>query len=255
MKKIIAIIPSRYGSSRFPGKPLAVILNKPMIQWVYERVANVNEISDVYVATDDSRIYDVVVGFGGKAIMTGDCACGTDRIYNAACTIADGEYDSLDADIILNIQGDEPSIKLEMMEDLISAFDDSAVQMATLKKEISSDEDENNPNMVKVITDANGDAIYFSRSAIPYNRDNNDVTYYKHVGVYGYTKDMLKTFVNWDRTSLEIAENLEQLRAVENGIKIRTVETKHQSVGVDLPEHIELVEKELINSNLKEKNC
>ena len=255
MKKIIAIIPSRYGSSRFPGKPLAKILDKPMIQWVYERVSSVSEISDVYVATDDSRIYDVVVGFGGKAIMTGECACGTDRIYQAACNISGGDYDSLDADIILNIQGDEPSIKIEMIEDLISAFEDSSVQMATLKKEISSDEDENNPNMVKVTTDANGDAIYFSRSAIPYNRDNNDVSYYKHIGVYGYTRDMLKTFVNWDRTSLEVAENLEQLRAVENGVKIRTIDTKHQSIGVDLPEHIELVEKELINSNLKEKNC
>ena len=137
MKKIIAIIPSRYGSSRFPGKPLAKILDKPMIQWVYERVSSVNEICDVYVATDDERIYDVVRSFGGKAIMTGECACGTDRIYQAACNISGGDYDLLDADIILNIQGDEPSIKIEMIEDLISAFENSSVQMATLKKEIT----------------------------------------------------------------------------------------------------------------------
>lgn len=243
MKKIIAIIPSRYASSRFPGKPLADILGKPMIQWVYEKVSSVPEISEVYVATDDERIFDTVTGFDGKAIMTGECSCGSDRVYQAC--------EKINADIVLNIQGDEPSIKIEMIRDLISAFNDSDVQMATLKKEITADEDVNNPNMVKVITDVNDNALYFSRSAIPYNRDGIDgVKYYKHIGVYGYTKEFLKKFVNMPQSSFEKTESLEQLRAIENGYKIRVIETKYQSIGVDLPEHIALVEEELKQEGL-----
>ena len=235
--KIIAVIPSRYGSSRFPGKPLAMILGKPMIQWVYERIVNIDEISDAYVATDDERIYNTVIGFGGKAVMTGECSCGTDRVYQACKDI--------DCDIVLNIQGDEPMIKPEMVKDLISAFDDSEVKMATLKKEIFTESDINNPNIAKLITDANHDAIYFSRSTIPYNRDKKEVKYYKHIGVYGYTKNFLKTFVNLPKSDLENSEQLEQLRVIENGYKIRVVETEYQSIGVDLPEHIKLVESEI----------
>lgn len=243
MKKFIAIIPSRYASSRFPGKPLAKILEKPMIQWVYERVAGIKEISEVYVATDDERIFNAVMEFGGKAIMTGECACGSDRVYQAC--------EKIEADIILNIQGDEPMIKAEMIKDLISAFDDSEVEMATLKKEIISESDINNPNIAKLITDQNGDAIYFSRSTIPYNRDGrDDVKYYKHIGVYGYTKEFLKTFVSLPQSDLEKAEQLEQLRAIDNGYKIRVVETEHQSIGVDLPEHIAIVEEELRKEGL-----
>lgn len=241
--KVIAIIPSRYASSRFPGKPLADILGKPMIQWVYEKVSSVPEISEVYVATDDERIFDTVTKFGGKAIMTGECSCGSDRVYQAC--------EKISADIVLNIQGDEPSIKTEMIRDLISAFNDSDVQMATLKKEITPDEDVNNQNMVKVITDVNDNALYFSRSAIPYNRDGIDgVKYYKHIGVYGYTKEFLKKFVNMPQSSFEKTESLEQLRAIENGYKIRVIETKYQSIGVDLPEHIALVEEELKQEGL-----
>ncbi len=237
-KKIISVIPSRYASSRFPGKPLAMILGKPMIQWVYERVKSVNEISEVYVATDDQKIFDTVEGFGGKAIMTGECACGSDRVYQACKDI--------DCDVILNIQGDEPMIKIEMIRDLISAFNDSEVYMATLKKEITEEKDINNPNIAKLITDSNDNAIYFSRSTIPYNRDGiKNVRYFKHVGVYGYTKEFLKKFVSLPQSSLEKAEQLEQLRAIENGYKIRVVETQYQSIGVDLPEHIPVVEQEL----------
>lgn len=239
-KDVVAVIPSRYASSRFPGKPLVTILDKPMIQWVYEKVSSVPEISDVYVATDDERIFNTVTEFGGKAIMTGECVCGSDRVYQACKEI--------DAKVILNIQGDEPSIKKEMIQDLISAFDDSEVQMATLKKEIINEEDINNPNIVKVITDCNNDAIYFSRSVVPYNRDNvKSVKHYKHIGVYGYKKDFLEKFVNMPQSSLEKTESLEQLRIIENGYKIRVFETKHQSIGVDLPEHIALVEQELKN--------
>ncbi len=242
-KNIIAIIPSRYASSRFPGKPLASILGKPMIQWVYETVSSVSEISDVYVATDDERIFEAVTQFGGKTIMTGECSCGSDRVYQAS------KY--LDADIVLNIQGDEPAIKAEMIRDLISAFNDPDVKMATLKKEITPNEDINNPNMVKVITDSNCDALYFSRSAIPYNRDDKENTkYYKHIGVYGYTKEFLKKFVSLPSSTLEKTESLEQLRAIENNYKIRVIETQYQSIGVDMPEHIALVEEELKREGL-----
>lgn len=238
MSRIITVIPARYASSRFPGKPLALIKGKPMIQWVYERVSAVEEISEVYVATDDERIFNEVQEFGGKAIMTGECSCGSDRVYQACKNI--------DCDIILNIQGDEPMIKTEMIKDLISAFDDPDVQMATLKKEITSESDINNPNIAKLITDVNDNAIYFSRSTVPYNRDGlDDVKYFKHIGVYGYTKDFLKTFVELPQSKLERAEQLEQLRAIENGYKIKVVETKYQSIGVDLPEHIKIVEQEI----------
>lgn len=236
--KIIAIIPARYQSSRFPGKPLAVISGKPMIQRVYEQVSGVPEIAEVYVATDDRRIYDAVESFGGRVVMTGECACGSDRVYQACKDI--------EADIVLNIQGDEPMIKTQMIQDLIGAFNDPEVQMATLKKEIISESDINNPNIAKVITDINNDAIYFSRSTIPYNRDGGEtVKYYKHIGVYGYTKRFLKTFVELPQSSLEKSEQLEQLRAIENGCKIRVIETQYQSIGVDLPEHIAIVEAEM----------
>ncbi len=250
MNQVIAVIPSRYESSRFPGKPLASILGKPMIQWVYEAVSSVPEVDRTYVATDDERIYEAVESFGGRAIMTGLCACGTDRIYQAIENLLGQKDDDSacleldDTDIIVNIQGDEPAIAREMVQDLIHGFDEGSPRFVTLRKEMDP-EDIDNPNTVKVICDMNSDAIYFSRHAIPYNRDGVDVTYYKHVGAYAYRPSFLAEFVHWERTSLEIAENLEQLRAVEHGVKIRTVETKYQSVGVDLPEHIPLVEEAL----------
>ena len=179
--KTIAIIPSRYGSTRFPGKPLALIKGKPMIEWVVENVKKTNKVDDVYVATDDSRIFDVVNNFGGKAIMTSDKhTCGTDRLAECAEIL---KLD--DEDIILNIQGDEPTFRSEMVEDLISIFDDENVYFGTLKVEIKNDEELNNPNCVKVINDLKGDAIYFSRYTIPYVRDEKNiglVKHYKHIG-------------------------------------------------------------------------
>lgn len=238
MKKIIAVIPARYQSSRFPGKPLAPICGKPMIQWVYESVSKVKELDAVYIATDDDRIYQAVQAFGGKAVMTGDCSCGTDRVYQASKDI--------DCDVILNIQGDEPLIKEEMIKDLISAFSDESVVMATLKKKIENPAEIDDPNVVKVITDCNGDAIYFSRYAIPYNRDGKDgVSYYRHIGAYGYTKEFLEKYVKLPASSLENIEKLEQLRVLENGCHIRVKDTVYQSIGVDLPEHIALVEEEI----------
>jgi 3-deoxy-manno-octulosonate cytidylyltransferase (CMP-KDO synthetase) len=233
---IICIIPSRYQSSRFPGKPLALILGKPMIEWVYLAVSQIPEINQTYVATDDERILHTVEEFGGKAVITGECSCGTERVYSAC--------KGIDFDIVLNVQGDEPMIHRDLVLSLIGAFADKEVYMATLKKRIDSESEISNPNIAKVITDHDNNAIYFSRNAIPFNRDkNNSVVYYKHIGVYGYTKDFIKKYVGLSRTPLEKAEELEQLRAIEHGYKIRVIETVWQSIGVDLPEHIPLVER------------
>lgn len=239
MKKIIAVIPARYQSSRFPGKPLAMIAGKMMIERVYERVKEVPEIQEVLVATDDIRIFDVVTAFGGKAVMTGECSCGTERVYETVRDIA--------CDIVINVQGDEPLIQKEMIQDLIITFADKDVCMATLKKKITEQDDINNPNIVKVITDKNNNALYFSRCPIPYNRNESKTIYYKHIGIYGYTKKFLKKYVKMQRTELEKSENLEQLRVLENGFDIRVRETLYESIGVDLPEHIERVERALKN--------
>ncbi len=240
--KIIAIIPSRYGSTRFPGKPLALICGKPMIEWVYNNVKKVKRIDDVYVATDDERIYDCVTGFGGKALMTSDKhTCGTDRLAECAEIL---KLD--DEDIVLNIQGDEPTIREEMINDLIATFDDPEVYMGTLKKEITEEGEIENPNVVKVINDLNGNAIYFSRYTIPYVRDEKNkalVKHYKHIGAYGYKKWFLMKYSNTPKSGLEISESLEQLRVLENGYKIKVNETKYQTVGVDTPEQIAEVEK------------
>lgn len=245
--KTLAVIPARYQSSRFPGKPLALIKNKPMIYWVYNRVKKCSKIDKVVVATDDMRIFKVVSEFGGDVIMTSNKHnSGTDRIYEAY-ELMNEKYD-----IILNIQGDEPLIKKEMIEVLIDSFIDENVHMATLKKKITVNDEIINPNVVKVITDISNDAIYFSRSTMPYNRDEKNIEYYKHVGVYGYTCEFLKKFTELNSSSLENIEKLEQLRAIENGFKIRVVETEYQSIGVDLPEHIMLIEKEMNDGGLYE---
>lgn len=237
MDNVIAVIPARYDSTRFPGKPLASILGKPMIQWVYESVVKSEKVKAVFVATDDERIESGVESFGGKVIMTGKCSCGTERVYEASKAI--------DADIVINVQGDEPMIKAEMIEQLIAAFEDKSVYMATLKKKISSIQDIQSSNVVKVITDIHGDAVYFSRSKIPFNRDDN-VTYYKHIGVYGYKKDFLKTVANLPISAIEKAEQLEQLRVIENGYKIRVEETAFESVGVDVLGNVKQVESMML---------
>lgn len=238
MKKTVTVIPARYQSSRFPGKPLAMIAGKAMIQRVYEQLGQAAGIDKIIVATDDERIYNAVGQFNGIAVMTGECSCGTERVYEAVkdCT----------CDIVINVQGDEPLIKPEMVEELITAFADDSVVMATLCKEITSDADVNNPNIVKVVRDKNEDALYFSRYPVPYNRDGRkDVKYFKHIGIYGYKKDFLKEYVQMKRTPLELAENLEQLRVLENGCKIRVIETQYDSIGVDTPEDIFKIEKEM----------
>lgn len=240
MEKIIAVIPARYQSSRFPGKPLAVIAGKPMIQHVYERVKRVERIEKVVVATDDERIYDVVQGFAGEAVLTGECNCGTERVYE---TVKEER-----CDIIINVQGDEPLIHPQMINELIDTIVNRNVPMATLCKELTTQEDIINPNIVKVVMDFQGDAIYFSRNPIPFNRDNiADIRYFKHIGIYGYRKEFLGQYVNMPKSPLECAENLEQLRVLENGYKIAVAETQYDSIGVDLPEHIQQIEEMLKN--------
>lgn len=210
-----------------------------MIEWVYKRVSKVPEIEEVLVATDDIRIYNAVIDFGGKAVMTGECSCGTERVYEAVKEVL--------CDIVINVQGDEPLIQKEMLQDLIATFKDEQVYMATLKKEIKRQEDIDNPNIVKVIVDKDDNAIYFSRCPIPYNRDGIEARYYKHIGLYGYTKVFLEKYVKMQKSALEKCENLEQLRVLENGFDIRVKETRYESIGVDLPEHITQVERILKN--------
>ena len=243
MDKRIVIIPSRYSSSRFPGKPRALILGKPMIQHVYERVRNINEIDDVVVATDDVRIFSTVQGFGGKAVMTSEKhQCGTDRIAECSDIIKAHEND-----LIINVQGDEPLIQEAMLLDLLSCFANEGVYMATLKKEIQNPLELDDPNVVKVVTDTKNNAIYFSRFCIPYER-NETTKHFKHIGIYGYKKWFLDKLSHMPRTPLEQSESLEQLRVLENSYNIMVSETKYQTIGVDTPEQLLLVEKEILKN-------
>lgn len=238
MKKIVIVLPARYRSSRFPGKPLAVISGKTMIQRVYDQAKRVNGVSRVVVATDDERIYAAVRAFHGEVVMTGECSCGTERVYEA--------IKDYPCDIVLNVQGDEPLVKPEMIGRLLDTFEQDDVSMATLCKKITEEADIDNPNIVKVVRDKNGDALYFSRYPVPFNRDaRNGVEYFKHIGIYGYRKAFLEEYVRMGKTPLETAENLEQLRVLENGCKIRVAETEYDSIGVDVPEDILRIEEEI----------
>lgn len=238
----IAVIPARYDSKRFPGKPLAKILDKPMIQWVYENVSKVKALDNVYVATDDERVFDCVKYFQGNALMTSKAhTCGSDRINECREILKLN-----DDDIILNIQGDEPLIQPEMVQELLSTFEDTEVYMATLKKKMVQEEDLENPNIVKVVTDRYKNALMFSRCALPYNRDRQkDTVYYKHIGIYGYKAGFLKEYSLMKKSYLERIESLEQLRVLENGFKIRVEETTYQTIGVDTPEQLCEVEQRL----------
>lgn len=233
----IVIIPARYQSSRFPGKPLAEICGKPMIQHVYERASKTQDIDGIYVATDDKRIFDCVESFGGNVLMTSAAhTCGSERLAECVEILQLGVED-----IVLNIQGDEPLISQEMIRDLISTFDDPDVYMGSLRKAITASNEVDNPNVVKVITDINNDAIYFSRFSLPYDRNGIKPMHYKHIGVYGYKVWFLKKYSQMPNSSLELSESLEQLRVLENGFKIRVKETSYQTVGVDTPEQLEAV--------------
>ena len=239
---ITGIIPARFASTRFPGKPLALIGGKPMIRLVYEQASRI--LSSVFVATDDVRIYDAVRGFGGNVVMTSpDHRSGTDRCAEAVSVI-ENETGSA-PETIINIQGDEPFIRPDQISILASCFDDRDVEIATLIRRVEKDEDLFNPNQPKVVVELSGDAIYFSRSVIPYLRGEKTEewtskhTYYKHLGIYGYRKDTLLKITKLSPGPLEIAESLEQNRWLENGFRIRTAVTEWESIGIDTPEDLE----------------
>jgi 3-deoxy-manno-octulosonate cytidylyltransferase (CMP-KDO synthetase) len=234
MIHIIGVIPARYASTRFPGKPLIDIGGKSMIQRVYEQCVKTSILSDVVVATDDQRIAEHVVAFGGKVMMTADThQSGTDR-----CAEVVLKYDGK-CDAVINIQGDEPFIDPKQIELLASAFDDESTQIATLIKKISSEEEVRNPNVVKVIANKLNQAIYFSRSPIPYRRNPGvEITYFKHVGIYGYRKQILAEITQLSVSNLEQAESLEQLRWVENGYKIILKETDMETIAIDSPDDL-----------------
>jgi len=234
--KTYAVVPARYASSRFPGKPLALIFGKPMIQRVYENLQEASDVLDgIYVATDDKRIYDTVTGFGGNAIMTSaNHTCGTDRIAECAQILG---LD--DEDLILNIQGDEPMVNRQLVLDLKSCMDDPHAVMGTLKKKLTDPSKFDDPNVVKVVTDVNDDAIYFSRFCIPHTKNPESTEFFVHVGAYCFKKKFLMEYSKMAKTPLEKAESLEQLRVLENGYKIKVKETNCEILGVNTPEDLE----------------
>ncbi len=239
--KVVAFIPARYASSRFPGKPLALIAGKPMIQHTCERARLCPELSDVYVATDDERIADCVHQFGGKALMTAPThRSGTDRIAEAALQIGLG-----DDDLVVNIQGDQPSFQASVVTDMVRPLmKDPTLPMSTLKFKMSDPKDILNPNHVKVVTDRNGFAIYFSRCPIPFCRDGmSEGVHFKHLGFYCFRMAFLIQFTGLEEGTLESLEKLEQLRALEYGYPIKVLETLSDSVEVDVPDDVKIIEK------------
>jgi 3-deoxy-manno-octulosonate cytidylyltransferase (CMP-KDO synthetase) len=250
----IVIIPARYDSTRFPGKPLYPLKGLPVIQHVYENAQRARLADDVIVATDSETIFERVLAFGGKAVMTDKKhPSGTDRIAEVAL--------SLDCDIIVNVQGDEPLVRPEMIDDVITVLDDERASISTLIKKIESPDEITDPNVVKVVFDKEGFALYFSRAPVPYYRDEwkhvtnirhsilNMQNCFKHIGIYGYKRNVLLALAAMEPTKLEKIEKLEQLRALENGMKIKVRETLFETCGVDTPEDIERVEK-CLNTSL-----
>ena len=234
--KVLCVIPARYASTRLPGKPLALIAGKPMIQHVYERACHAVMPQEVVVATDSKIVADAVKEFGGKVMMTSpDHPSGTDRLAEVALSYPD-------IDVIVNVQGDEPMIPPEVIDRLAQAFaDDNDLNMATLKT-LMGEEDYNNPNAVKVVTDQNGYALYFSRSLLPYPRNRKgDFKVYKHVGIYAYRRSFLLSYAAYEPTPLEQIEGLEQLRVLENGQRIKVLESKFQGIGIDTQEDLDAI--------------
>lgn len=244
--KILGLIPARFASTRFPGKPLADISGKPMIQWVFERTSQVFE--HVYVATDDERIKLAVESFGGRVAMTSsNHQSGTDRCAEALDNIE--KQTNTRYDVVVNIQGDEPFIQPEQLKKVANCFNDSSIQIATLVKQFSKNEDIYNPNTPKVILNKNDEAIYFSRSVIPFIRRkeksdwNSSHPFYKHIGLYAYRCDILREITKLEQSPLELAESLEQLRWIENGYRIKVEKTDMETFAVDTPEDLERVKE------------
>ena len=240
--KFIAIIPARYASTRFPGKPLALLGGKPVIQRVYEQAVSV--LGQACVATDDDRILQTVEAFGGCAVMTSTAhRSGTDRIEEAARKL------ETDADVIINIQGDEPFIQASQIETLCRLFDDPETEIGTLGKRFESIEAAENPNSPKIVTDLRGYALYFSRSIIPFIRGEErgewlrHYPFLKHLGIYAYRREVLTAITQLPQSPLEIAESLEQLRWLQNGYRIKVGETDVETVGIDTPDDLQRAEE------------
>jgi 3-deoxy-manno-octulosonate cytidylyltransferase (CMP-KDO synthetase) len=235
---VVAVIPARFASTRFPGKPLADLDGRPMIEHVYRRVQASPVVSRVIVATDDLRIATTVAGFGGAVRLTrADHQSGTDRLAEVAATLV--------CDVIVNVQGDEPLLDSRAISEVVAPFSDPSVDIATLYHRIHDPSELANPNIVKVVLDRAGFALYFSRSPIPYARDPRGgwPPLYRHIGVYAYRRSALMVLASLDPTPLERAESLEQLRALEHGIRIKAVETSYDSIGVDTPADLEQVRR------------
>lgn len=247
MPRAIAIIPARYSSTRFPGKPLAPLLDKTLLEWVWTGAQSARSVERVIVATEDERIVDAVRAFGGEAVLTpADCASGTDR---AALVAAES-----DAAVVINVQGDEPLVTGASLDRLVAIFEDPSVEAATLREPFEAVGDLFDPNQVKVVVAASGDALYFSRSPIPYFRGKGHISfdfrnflfqrdqalegYWKHVGIYAYRRETLVEFSRTAPTPLEQAEGLEQLRLLETGRRIRVIDSRFKSVGVDTPQDL-----------------
>ncbi len=246
--KVLAVIPARNASSRFPGKPLALIAGKPMVQHVFERVRRTRLVSRVVVATDDSAIKEAVEAFGGAAVVTrSDHRTGTDRVAEVAAHIP--------AEIYLNVQGDEPLIDPGTIDALVRAIaEDDSVQLATPCSAIAQPSDIMDPNVVKVVRDFDGNALYFSRAPIPWVRDTPEkvtAQHWKHLGLYSFRRDALLEFPTLPPGELEHLEQLEQLRWLENGFRIRVVETDYDAISVDVPSDVPRVEKLLANAQEK----
>jgi 3-deoxy-manno-octulosonate cytidylyltransferase (CMP-KDO synthetase) len=236
--EVLGVIPARFGSTRFEGKVLADIAGKPMIQHVWERAKAARTLDDVIIACDDMRIIEAAKQFGAKAVMTSkDHACGTDRIIEAV--------GFMDVRIVINIQADEPLLHHTIINSVAQALlDDHKLTMATAAKKIDDPAQVNDPDVVKVVVDRNDYALYFSRAAIPYHPANSEIkepVYLKHIGLYGYTKEFLFIYKNLPSSNLERAERLEQLRVLESGYRIKVVETKYDTIGVDRPEDLQKV--------------
>ena len=235
---IVAAIPARYAATRFPGKLMQMLGNKTIIRHVYDNTVSTGLFNDVFVITDSDIIYKEIKDSGGKVIMSKKVhESGSDRIAEAIA--------EMNIDVIVNVQGDEPFIKKEPLEKLVRLFNDDSIQVASLMRKISKEE-AGNPNNVKVVTDKLGYALYFSRSIIPYKREETlNPEYFLHVGVYAYKKDVLMNFTKWPQSSLERIEKLEQLRYLENGIKIKMAETEYNNIAIDTPEDLERAKSSL----------
>ena len=239
--RVIAVIPARYEASRFPGKLMQPLGNKTVIATTYDNVVGTGLFDEVFVATDSQIILEEIQRCGGRALLTGTHETGSDRTAEAV--------QHLEVDIVINVQGDEPFLKRKPLEQLIEVFRNDAdkeISLASLKIKLHGAEEIKNPNNVKVITDLNGFALYFSRSVIPFHREHSlQANYYKHVGVYAFRKNALLSFTNWPQTVPEQAEKLEQLRYLDNGIKIRMVITDAGTIGIDTPGDLEKAKEHL----------